>query len=329
MKSLVVRIDQGNYSLSLIDKPIPELNFGECLVKMRAAALNRRDYWISVGKYPGIKNLATLGSDGCGLVIEGSEKWKGKTVLINPNINWGNDLDVQGVDYSILGTPEDGTFGEYLVVPEHRLVEKPGHLSEVQGAALPLAGLTAYRAVFNKGKIDPGSKVLVTGVGGGVSHYALMFALKLGASVYVTSSSQQKLDKAKALGALQGFNYQDSDWGRKALGEVGKFDVIIDSAGGDAINDYLRIVKPGGRIVVYGSTTGKTDGLDLFRLFWSQVSLVGSTMGNDQEFHSMIGFVAEHKIIPVIDREFSFDQSIKAVEGMSSNQQFGKTIIRF
>ena len=328
MKSLVVNASDAGYVLAFADKTIPHIPEGYCLVKLKAAALNRRDYWISVGKYPGIKDGVTLGSDGAGEVVEGPKEWVGKSVLINPNIGWGDNPDVQSSAYTILGTPQDGTFAEYIVLPIDRLVEKPGHLSDEEGAALPLAGLTAYRATFTKAKIQSNSRVLVTGIGGGVSHLALLFSVAVGAEVYVTSSSSAKLDKAINLGAKAGFNYKNDNWVKDA-GTEGKFDAIIDSAGGNAINDYLKLIKPGGRIITYGSTTGKTEGLDLFRLFWSQASIIGSTMGNDQEFVEMVEFVKMNSITPAVDAIFPFDQGVEAIKSMATTDQFGKIVLSF
>ncbi|WP_421878194.1 zinc-binding dehydrogenase [Marinoscillum sp.] len=329
MKSLVILAKDSNYSLALVNKAQPHVTDGYCLVKLKAAALNRRDYWISVGKYPGIKDGITLGSDGCGEVTDGPAEWIGKEVLINPNVNWGDNPEVQAANYTILGTPENGTLAEYIVVPEDRLIEKPTHLTSEQGAALPLAGLTAFRATFTKAQVCKGDRVLITGIGGGVSHFALQFAKAVGAEVYVTSSKEEKLQKASKLGAKAGFNYRDKDWVKQAAAQVGKFDAIIDSAGGDAINDYLKLIKPAGRIVVYGSTTGKTQGFDLFRLFWSQVSLMGSTMGNDAEFQEMVRFVSNHQIIPAVDKIYPFDQSVEAIQSMATTDQFGKIVLSF
>lgn len=328
MRTIVVSVQEDQYGLNYSEKAIPQPKEGECLVKLSAAALNRRDYWISVGKYPGIKDGVTLGSDGCGVVIEGDTDWVGQTVLINPNINWGADPQVQSRDYMILGTPTDGTFAEYIVVPTHRLSIKPQHLGNIEAAAFPLAGLTAFRAVTTKGHVKANDKVLITGIGGGVSQFALSFALQLGAEVYVTSSSVDKIDRAVSNGAKEGFNYGEDHWVKDAARNVGKFDVIIDSAGGDALNDYLRLVKPSGKIVVYGSTTGKTKGMDLFRLFWSQVAIVGSTMGNDEEFKQMISFVDLHKLKPSIDQVYPFNEGVEAIGNMSKTSQFGKTILK-
>lgn len=328
MTSIIVTHENERYDLSFDEKPTPTLKKGECLIKLKAAALNRRDYWISVGRYPGIKPGVTLGSDGCGVVVSGDPRWQGRTVLINPNNDWGLNPDAQSSAYNILGMPGDGTFAEYVSVPTHRLIEKPAHLSDIDAAAIPLAGLTAFRAIITKGNIQPRDKVLVTGIGGGVSQFALAFALTQGAEVYVNSSSDKKIQKAVEVGAKAGFDYTDAQWVKQAGTEVGKFDVIVDSAGGDAINDYLKLVRPGGRIVVYGSTTGRPNDLDLFRLFWSQVSIVGSTMGNDLEFEQMIRYVDQHRIQPVIDSVYPFSEGVSAIKAMGKASHLGKTLLQ-
>ena len=305
----------------------------QLLIKLGAAALNHRDQWMRVGKYPGMQAGVTLGSDGCGVVEEAGDQADaslvGQEVIINPNNNWGDDLRAQNPDYHILGMPRDGTFAEYIVVDQDRVHVKPGHLSTEQGAALPLGGLTAYRACFTHGKIDQNSNVLITGIGGGVALYALQFAVAKGAEVYVTSSSPDKLEKAKKLGASGGFNYKDENWEKEAASATGGVNVVIDSAGGDAINNYLKIVKPGGTIVFYGSTTGPNKGIDLFRMFWGQVSLQGSTMGNDLEFQQMVDFVQSQQLIPEIDSVRPFEQIISAMDEMERGDQMGKLVLSF
>lgn len=314
-------------ALTLADLPKPQIGEGQCLVKLTAAALNRRDYWISVGKYPGIKTGVVLGSDGCGVVEEGPEAWKGKTVMINPNVNWGPNESHQSEAYAVLGMPTNGTLAEYIVIDEDRLIVKPAHLSDEEGAALPLAGLTAFRATFVKAKVTAGKKVLITGVGGGVSQMACAMAIAAGAEVYVTSGSEDKLNKARKMGVKEGFNYQGAAWVQEAK-KAGGFDAIIDSAGGESLNDYLKLIKPAGRIVHYGSTTGKPKELDIFRLFWSQASIVGSTMGSDREFEQLVAFVEEHKIRPTIDRVYPLAEGVEAIQNMADSSQFGKTVVR-
>ncbi|MCP4458123.1 MAG: zinc-binding dehydrogenase [Cytophagales bacterium] len=325
MKAVV--ITSRTEPIQLIESAKPLVKEDECLVRIKYASLNRRDQWIREGKYPNIKWDTVLGSDGCGVVEEGSSKWLGKEVVINPNVNWGPNPDAQSDQYSILGMPKNGTLSECISIPADRLVEKPSHLSNETTAALPLAGLTAFRAVFTKGQIAKGQRVLVTGIGGGVAQFAFQFALATGAEVHVTSGDNKKIKKACKQGAIVGFNYNDEDWTRSAS-KAGGFDVIIDSAGGDLINSYLKLVKPAGKIVMYGSTAGSPQKLDVFRLFWAQAQIMGSTMGNDQEFENMVKFVSTHEIIPTIDKTFLFGDYLSAFDRFKSPDHFGKIVLK-
>lgn len=327
MKAVVLSNSETGIRLELVEKPVPLAEDGFCIIKLQAAALNRRDYWISVGKYPGIKTGVTLGSDGCGIVVEGPEHLLGRRVWINPNINWGSDPEVQSAQYSILGMPVDGTLAEYIKIPSDRAIPVPDFLTAYQSSAFPLAALTAFRAVFTKANINSESKVLITGIGGGVSLFALLFAISIQADVFVNSSKDWKIEKATQMGATAGFNYTRENWVEEALKTAGKFDVVIDSAGGSSINDYLRLLNPGGKIVSYGSTNGKPEKLDVFRIFWNQISLIGTTMGNDEEFQSMTDFVNQHKIQPTISIIPSLELAIDAINEMAHSDQFGKVVI--
>ena len=168
MKALFL-VDHPEDKLQMKETTQPSPSEGQVLVRIKAAALNRRDQWIRQGMYPGIQFETILGSDGAGVVeavgagVE--ESWIGKEVILNPNMNWGDNPAVQAVDYHILGMPTHGTFAEYLVVNERQLFEKPAHLSFEQAAALPLGGLTAYRAVFHHGQVGEGKTVLISGMG--------------------------------------------------------------------------------------------------------------------------------------------------------------------
>lgn len=325
MKAVVITPEPE--PIQLIDLPNLQVKNGECLIKIEHASLNRRDQWIREGKYPNIEFGTILGSDGCGVVERGNEKWLGKEVIINPNVDWGTNPVAQAADYTVLGMPTNGTLSEYLVVHEDRLIEKPVHLSSEQAAALPLAGLTAFRAAFTKGEISSGQKVLITGIGGGVAQFASQFAMASGAETYVTSGDDEKIQRAIKQGAKGGFSYKDEGW-IKAAAKMGGFDVIIDSAGGNLLNGYLKTITPGGRIVVYGSTTGFTQKFDVFKLFWSQAQIMGSTMGNDQEFKEMVKFISDHKLKPTIDRTFSLDDYLEAFDRFKSPDHFGKIVLR-
>lgn len=328
MKALILSAP-GKIEIKAIDKPVPAP--GQALVRIKAASLNHRDEWCRQGKYPNIVYGTTLGSDGAGIVEAVADTSNngllGKEVIINPNNHWGDNPEVQSAHYSILGMPDNGTFAEYVTVDVDRLKEKPKHLDFAVAAALPLGGLTAFRAVFRHGQIMKGKNVLISGVGGGVAQFAFLFAKTANANVYVTSSKEKQIRHAVKLGALAGFNYKSDDWQRTALKETGGFDVIIDSAGGEQLNTLIKLVKPAGKIVFYGATTGLPSSLNLSRLFWNQVTLQGSTMGNDEEFGAMIEFVTDNKIEPIIDSVRPFDQIISAFDIMGSGQQLGKLVV--
>lgn len=328
MKALVLE-GKGHLELSEVQKPIAEK--GEVLVKLKAAALNRRDHWIRQGKYPNIQFNTILGSDGAGLIEAVGDgvdkKLVGSEVLINPNINWGDDSKVQGQEYHILGMPTNGTFAEYVIVNSDRIHTKPKHLSWPEAAALPLGGLTAFRALFTHGKLLENENVLVSGVGGGVAQFAFLFTMAAKANVFVTSSSNDKIDFCVQKGAKGGFNYRNQGWQKEAMNITGGFDLVIDSAGGDQINDFIKLMKPAGRIVFYGATNGLPANIDLYKMFWNQVSLIGSTMGNDNEFEEMIAFVVQHDLKPIIDSVRSLDEIVDAFDKMHNEAVFGKLVI--
>lgn len=326
MRAITITDQSEPIQLSELSKPT--IAEGECLIKLTASALNRRDQWIREGMYPGIQFGTILGSDGCGVVESGDSNWIGKEVIINPNVDWGDNPEVQSSEYSVLGMPMNGTLAEYIKVPTHRLHEKPNHLSSEEAAALPLAALTAFRATIKKGLAGKGKKVLITGAGGGVSQFAIAFSLASGAETYVTSGSDSKIDKVKSIGVKEGFNYKNEKWFKEASA-LGGFDTIVDSAGGKQLNNYLKIIKPAGRIVMYGSTTGHPEKVDVFRLFWSQAQIMGSTMGSDDEFEEMISWVNKYQIKPTLDKVFSFEGYLSAFDRFKSPDSFGKIVLRF
>lgn len=318
-------------TIAIVEKEIPQPQKGEVLVRLQAAALNRRDQWIREGKYPGIQTGVVLGSDGAGVVEAAAEdvdqRWLGKEVIINPNINWGDNPVVQSADYRILGMPVDGTFAEYICVPADRLAEKPALLTAAQAAALPLGGLTAYRAVFTNGNLQKGEKVLISGVGGGVAQFAFQFAMAAGADVWVTSGRDEKISFAVEQGAMGGFNYKEEGWHKAARKTSGGFNLIIDSAGGDQLNQLIDTLLPAGRLVFYGATTGLPLKLNLHKLFWLQGRLQGSTMGNDQEFQEMVRFVEEHRLEPFMEDPLKFEKIADAFDTIKEGWQFGKLVV--
>lgn len=321
--------------LTAVKKPlevreVPDLAAapGQAIVRLKAAALNHRDLWTQLGLYPGIKLPITLGSDGAGTVTSvGSttdQPWVGREVIINPALDWGADPRAQGPNFRILGLPDHGTFAEQVAIPVANLAPKPSHLSWEQAAALPLAGLTAWRALFTRAQLKSGERMLVTGVGGGAALFALQFGVAAGAEVWVTSSSPEKIARAQILGARGGINYRDADWSASLQQQSGRFDVIVDSAGGDGFGRLIDLTAPGGRIVFFGATTGNPKALDLRKSFFRQINLLGTTMGSPEDFAGMMKFIDAHRITPVVDRVFPLDQADAALRHMEAAAQFGK-----
>ncbi len=304
---------------------------GEVVVQLKAAALNRRDYWITLGMYPAIELPCVLGSDGAGVVTKcgkGVESaWNNREVIFDPGQNWGDNLAVQSSQYDMMGMPTDGTFATEVIVQASQLYARPEHLSWHESAALPLAGVTAYRAVFTQGRLQSDETVLITGVGGGVATCAMQLAVAAGAKVWVTSSSSAKIDRAVELGAQGGFDYTDDGWWKRMSKEVGAPDLIIDSAGGPGYKSLLNLAAAGGRIVNYGATVGPPDKLDLFKLFWKQLHLVGSTMGSPADFVAMLELVNHHRIRPVVDAVFPLEDGNTAINQMATSPQFGKYVL--
>lgn len=329
MKAIVLTADR---TLEVKEVEKPTLATGEALVKIKAAALNRRDYWISVGKYAGIKYPTIPGSDGAGIVVEVSgdngQEWLNKDVIINPAMNWGESPDFQSKDFKILGLPDDGTLAEYVKVPVANLHPKPGHLTWEQAAALPLAGVTAYRALFTKARVKKGEKVLISGVGGGAGTFALQWAVAAGAQVFVTSGSGEKIERAGRLGAAAGVSYKAQDWAEELKHLSGGFDVIIDSAVGEGFAKFTELCNPGGRIVFFGATAGNMPPLDARKIFWKQLQILGTAMGTDEDFTNMLDFLNEHSIVPIVDEVFALTDAAAAIGKMEHSDQFGKIVLR-
>lgn len=290
---------------------------GSNLVSLSASALNHRDLWISKGMYPGIKTPVILGSDGVGEIDS-------RSVIINPGLNWGDDERVQSDAFQVLGMPKHGTFAEYISIPDKYIYDTPDHLSDIEAAALPLAGVTAYRVLMTRCQLRSTDRVLVTGTGGGVALFAVQFALALGCEVHVTSGSADKIRRATAMGVARGFNYKQDDWHKQI---EGGYDVIIDSAGGDGFQHLIKLCNPGARIGFYGATLGKYQNLNPQLLFWRQISIIGSTMGSDRDFADMLAFVSKHKIVPVIDRVYPLSEGAQAFDRMAAGDQFGKIVL--
>jgi NADPH:quinone reductase-like Zn-dependent oxidoreductase len=334
MKAVVLQGTGGTDQLVYQEVETPMPGPGQVRVSLQAAALNHRDVWIRRGLYAGIKLPVILGSDGVGHIDEvgeGVDEAKvGKRVWINPSLSWGSDPTVPDFkNWRILGLPDQGTYAEAIVVDATQVETCPAEWSATEAAALPLAGLTAYRALFTRGQFKPGRSVFITGIGGGVSQLAMQMAIAAGGKVYVSSSCEKKLENARLAGASGGVNYRDENWvklAREMVGGEGP-DLAIDSAGGATLDSLIDLVRPGGIVVNYGQTTGPCPNLEVRRLFWKQVSLLGTTMGNTSEFRSMLRFYRDLELRPVVDEVFPLEKAAAAHERMESGEQAGKIVL--
>lgn len=290
-------------------------------IKILSSSLNHRDIWIKKGQYAGIKFPMVLGSDGVGLDENDN------LVILNPSIQWGENSAFQSKEFQILGLPRYGTFSDECWVHKSQIFPLPTHLNIESAAALPLAGVTAFRALFKRANLQKSDKVLISGIGGGVALFAMQFAIAQGCEVYVTSSKEWKLDMAISMGAKGGKLYSDDNFVKGFQTELGGFDVIVDSAGGDGFSNLVKLANPGGRIVFYGGTNGNIQ-INPQLVFWKQISILGSTMGSDQDFTEMLEFVNFHKIIPKVDSIFPINEFDKAFKKMESGDQFGKIVLK-
>jgi NADPH:quinone reductase-like Zn-dependent oxidoreductase len=334
MKAVVLHKLEGPESLSYEDVQDPEPGSGEIIVRLRNAALNRRDVFVTQGMYPGAKPDALpviLGSDGSGEVAahgdgaDGPEE--GAEVVVNPALYWGDNPKVPGKDYRILGLPDDGTYAQFVKVPADHVYPKPSHLSHEEAAALPLGALTAYRALFSRGQLQEGETVLVPGIGGGVATFLVQMATAAGATVFVTSGSDEKIERAKELGAEGGVNYNSEDWSKELKNMTGGVDLSIDSIGGETFNALVQLAKPGSRIVIFGSTQGPVPKMMTISLALKNLDVFGTAMGNAQEFGDMLEFYEKHNLHPVINETFSLEEATAAQQRMEKGEGIGKIVL--
>ena len=240
----------------------------------------------------------------------------------------GENRACHGPNHHILGMPSDGTYAEYVVVPAENVYIKPEYLSWEEAAALPLAGVTAFRSLMFRGDLKKGENVLIPGIGSGVALFALQIAVAHGANVFVTSSSDEKLEKAKELGAKGGVNYRTENWVKEMRKLMDGADLIIDGVGGENFNHLINLAKPAGRIVNFGATSGPIKELVLPRVFFKQLDIKGSTMGSPEDFKEMLQFFEEHKISPYVDKCYPLNEAIEAQNYMENGNNFGKITLQ-
>jgi zinc-binding alcohol dehydrogenase/oxidoreductase len=332
MKAIRLHELEGPDELVYEDVSDPEPGSGETVVRLHAAALNRRDLFATQGQYPGVTPdiLPKIpGSDGSGEVVaRGEGPDEGTEVVINPALYWGDDPRVPGKEYRILGLPDDGTFAQFIKVPSDHVFPKPSHLSHEEAAALPLAALTAYRALVTRGGVMEGETVLVPGVGSGVATILVQIAGALGARVFVTSGSDEKIEDAKKLGAEGGVNYNAENWSKELKSMTGGVDLSVDSIGGDAFNALVSLARPGGRIVVFGATAGPTPKMMTIRVALKHLDVLGTAMGSPEEFGAMLDLYADNSLRPKVNETFALEDTAQALRLMEEGGGMGKIVLR-
>ena len=315
MKAIRIHEDGGPDVLRYEDAPDPEPREGEVLVELRAASLNHLDVWIRKG-LPSVPKPRILGADGAGVIAGTDER-----VVINPGIMTNGKMH-------IVGETMDGTHAELIAVPRDNVHPIPDGLSFEEAAAFPLVFETAYRMLATRAQLQAGEWVLVWGIGGGVATAAMSLAKAMGANVVVTSSSDAKLERARELGADAGVNHETEDVVARVK-EVtgGGAHVVVDDVGEATWKRTLDAARAEGRIVVCGATTGPNPPAALHRVWWKQLSILGSTMGTPDDFKGAYDLIAAGKARPIVDEVFPLADARAAHERMEAGRQLGKIVL--
>jgi NADPH:quinone reductase-like Zn-dependent oxidoreductase len=317
-----VRVHEGGaLRYEQVDDPVVEA--GEVLVEIKAASLNRRDLLVRNPPSPAYTFALPFvaGHDGAGI-----RRDTGEEVVVYPAVGWGEDEDVPSA-FRFLGGPLDGTFSELLKVPAANVFPKPPRLTFEEASSLPVAGLTAYRALMVVGRLAPGETALVLGAGSGVSAFAVSLAAQTGARVLVTSSSEEKIERARELGAESGVLYTREDWAdavRELTGGAG-VDLVLDAVG-STWPDSLRCLRRGGRLVVMGGTGGARVELDVRSVYLNWLSILGTTFGSRTQFRAFLEAVQKGDWRPVIDSVRPLAEAESAYQRLESDH-FGKIVL--
>lgn len=339
MKAIRFHEHGGPEVLRYEEVATPKPGPGEVLIALRAAAINHLDLFVRDGGVPKTPLPHIGGADGAGVVAangEGANRFAvGSRVFFDPGLSDGTcDYCARGEHslcdrWEILGEHRDGTFAQAVVMPEVNLRPIPQDMSFEAAAAFPLVFLTAWRMLISKARVRPGETVLVLGIGGGVALAALQIAKHAGAKVFVTSSSDEKLERAQELGADVLINHKASDFSKEVWQRTAKrgVDVIIDDVGAATWPGSVRALAKGGRLVTCGATSGPKPEEDIRRIFQKQITIYGSTMGTRHDWDQLSTLAASGTLKPVIDRTFPLEQAAAAQERMERAEQFGKVVL--
>jgi NADPH:quinone reductase-like Zn-dependent oxidoreductase len=341
MKAAFFREHGGADRVEFGDLAEPAAGPGQVRVRIKAAALNHLDIFVRNG-IPGIRVAFphVMGSDGAG-VIESTgpgvdRVGPGDEVVLNPGISCGEcEFCRSGehslcVTFQLLGEHVPGTFADFVVAPAANVYPKPASLSWEESAAFPLTFLTAWRMLVTKARVKPGESLLVVGIGGGVAVAALQIAKLLGLTVFVTSGTPEKLERALLLGAKAGIDHGKTDFSREIRALTGNrgVDVVLDSVGKATWRQSIASAARGGRLLTCGATTGPDPQTDLGRIFWNQLTVYGSTMGTHAEFAAMLELFRDGKVRPVVDAVYPLSEAGEALRRLEEKRQFGKIVLR-
>lgn len=311
-----INADDPLAALEVGDVPEPEVPDGWTTVTVRAATLNHHDLWSLRGVGLSADRLPmVLGCDAAGIDEDGREVVV-HAVVGDPAAGAGDEtLDAKR---TLLSEAHPGTFAEQVAVPRSNLVAKPAELSFAEAACLPTAWLTAYRMLVTRGGLGSGGSVLVQGAGGGVATAAIVLARALGATVYATSRDESKRRRAEELGAIA------VETGARLPKRV---DIVIETVGAATLEHSMKCLRPGGRVVVCGATSGHAAEVDLRRLFFLQLALIGSTMGTHDELAALLALCVEKGLRPVIDSEYALTDARDAFSRLAGGDTFGKVVL--
>jgi len=340
MKAVVMEARGGPEVLKAMEVPTPEPGPKEVRIRVRAAALNHLDVWVRKGvASPKLPLPHVLGADASGVVDQvgpGVTAFApGDEVVVNPGLSCGHcERCLAGEDnlcakYEILGEHRWGAYGEYLVVPEVNLLRKPPNLSFVEAAAIPLTFLTAWQMVVDKLGVRPGEDVLVMAAGSGVSVAAIQIAKLFGARVIATAGSEDKLRKAKELGADETVNYTHPDWYkevRRLTGGKGA-DKVVDHTGALYFEGVIRATANGGKIAIAGASSGYEGTLPFAHVFFRQISILGSTMGSKSRLFPILRFVEQGRLKPVVGQVLPLEAAPEGHRLLEERRVFGKVVL--
>ena len=322
MKAVRIHEDGGPEVLRYEDAPDPVPGTGQVLIELRAASLNHLDVWVRKG-LPSVPKPRILGADGAGVVVSGDGFEPDDRVVINPGHDLGNGK------VSVVGEHSDGTHAELIAVPRSQVYALPDEIDFEAAAAFPLVFETAYRMLATKARLQKDEWVLVWGIGGGVATATLAIAKALGGRVVVTSSSPDKLERARELGADATFNHETDDVvaGVKEVTGGGAH-VVVDDVGEATWKRSLDAARPEGRVCVCGATTGSNPPANLHRIWWKQLTIFGSTMGSQADFEAVYDLVVSGRAVPVVDEVFPLADAAAAHARLEAGEQLGKIILR-